>query len=62
MGLEKENKDLKLELLHLRMELSEIKERYDSLCIKLKHNANDARNEGDRFLSTYARDRTGPWN
>ena len=37
-------RDLKLEVLHLRMELSEIKERYDSLCVKLKHNANDARN------------------
>lgn len=40
----------------------ELKDRYDQLCGKLRTNANDTRNEGDKFLSSYARDRAGPWN
>jgi predicted transcriptional regulator len=41
----------------LEMDYYELKDRYDQLCVKLKTNANDARNEeeGDRFLRTYAR-------
>ena len=58
----KEIEALKQELLHTQMELSEIKSKYDQLCGKIKHNANDKRNEGERFLSNYARDRNGPWN
>jgi len=41
---------------------TELKDRYDQLCSKLKRNANDTRNEGDAFLSSYARDRAGPWS
>ena len=44
------------------MELSEVKSKYDSLCSKVKKNANDKRNEGERFLANYAKDRNGPWN
>jgi hypothetical protein len=40
----------------LEMDYYELKDRYDQLCVKLKTNANDTRNEGDRFLRTYARD------
>ena len=40
----------------------ELKDRYDQLCGKLRTNANDTRNEGAKFLSSYARDRAGPWN
>ncbi len=54
--------DLKAELLHTQMELAEIKEKYDTLCGKLKKNANDTRNEGERFLHNYAVNRNGPWN
>jgi hypothetical protein len=40
--------DLKLKLQHVEMELDDITERYESLCSKLKHNANDTRNEDER--------------
>ncbi len=62
VALSKENKILAEENAQLIGELSELKERYDSLCSKLKSNANDSRNEGDRFLSRYAHDRKGPWD
>ena len=40
--------DLKLKLQHVEMELSDITERYETLCSRLKHNANDTRNEDER--------------
>jgi len=54
-AMQKEIDDLKLELLRTKTELSETKERYDSLCSKIKNNANDNRNESDEFLTNYAR-------
>lgn len=39
----------------LERNYSELKDKYDQLCGKLKHNANDARNtEGAKFLRNYA--------
>ena len=57
-----EVKNLQARCLHAEMELSEVKSKYDSLCSKVKKNANDKRNEGERFLANYAKDRNGPWN
>lgn len=60
----KENTNLKLEVGELKMriadletELSDIKGRYDSLCSKIKKDANDKRNidNGDDFLRNYAK-------
>jgi predicted transcriptional regulator len=46
----------------LQAEHSELKDKYDQLCGKLKRNANDSRNEGDAFLSTYnSSGRRVPW-
>jgi hypothetical protein len=55
-------KELEEENKMLSREYQALKDRYDQLCGKLRSNANDNRNEGERFLSTYARDRVGPWN
>ena len=62
VALFKEVNALKEELSTLTRDYYNLKDKYDQLCIKLKTNANDARNEGDRFLSSYARDRSGPWD
>ena len=50
--------DLKLKLQHVEMELSDITERYETLCSRLKHNANDTRNEDgeEKFLRLYAKE------
>lgn len=47
---------LEVRILDLEAELSNLKSRYDSLCGKVRKNANDARNysEGDNFLRSYA--------
>jgi len=39
----------------------ELKDRYDQLCGKLRKNANESRGDGNHFLSSYAKDRRGPW-
>ena len=39
----------------LERNYAELKDKYDQLCGKLKHNANDARNtEGAKFIRNYA--------
>ena len=46
----------------LQAEHSELKDKYDLLCGKLKRTANECRNEGDVFLSTYnSSGRRVPW-
>jgi hypothetical protein len=64
--LQEENNHLKLELLHIQMELAETKSKYEQLCGILKKTANEkynkAINEGDHFLWNYAHERKGPWN
>jgi|APSaa5957512493_1039668.scaffolds.fasta_scaffold95294_2 hypothetical protein len=54
--------ELEMRIIDLETELSMIRERYDSMCGKVRTNANDKRNEGDHFLSSYGKDRNGPWN
>jgi len=55
-------KELEEENKMLSREYQALKDRYDQLCGKLRSNANDSRNEGERYLSTYARDLAGPWS
>jgi hypothetical protein len=57
-----ETNDDKLKIISLEGELSMVQGKYDSLCGIIKKDANTTRNEGDRFLSTYAKDRSGPWS
>lgn len=49
--------ELKMRIIDLECELSEMKSRYDILCTKIKKGANDKRNidSGDEFLRNYAR-------
>jgi FtsZ-binding cell division protein ZapB len=47
----------------LQLEYSELKDKYDQLCGKLKKNANDNRNvdNADEFLRSYASGDSGFW-
>jgi FtsZ-binding cell division protein ZapB len=47
----------------LQLEYSELKDKYDQLCGKLKRNANDSRNvdNPDDFLRNYASGDSGFW-
>jgi hypothetical protein len=49
-------KELEEAYAALEIEYTQLKDRYDQLCGKLRDNANDKRNnEGDNFLRSYAR-------
>jgi hypothetical protein len=61
-AVEEQFDQLKFAHHQLQKEYSDLKGKYEQLCTKLKTNANDTRNEGERFLSSYARDRAGPWS
>jgi len=61
--LEKQLEELTLELIHTQMELSEVKEKYDSLVGKIRKDANDKRNidDGNKFLLTNYGTQSGFW-
>jgi hypothetical protein len=46
----------------LQIEHSELKDKYDLLCFKLKRNANEDRNtDNGNFLTNYGKDGRGYW-
>lgn len=61
LALVTENELLSKENAMLLDKIQMLQEKYDSLCVKIKTNANKLRNDDD-FLSSYAKDTKGPWN
>jgi len=60
--IEEQFDKLKFEHHQLHEKYKELNDKYDLLCGKLRKTANECRNEGDAFLSTYnSSGRRVPW-